>query len=138
MKILTTLFVLLSFTGFSQSYFNDEIKCPDEHKKEYRYLLLYRECKSFMKLQFEADTYHAWVIRSEVFDSLNQLVSRLTNQTWQGKRIDIQESDLIGIYDLQKAKKIEVVLKIEHKIQPRQVVIEKDEWDESYYELKNQ
>lgn len=136
MKILTTLLILLSFSGFSQSYFNDEAKCPDEAKKEYRYLLVYRECQTFSKLGFVYDPYQAWVIKSEVFDSLNQLVSRLSNQTWKGKRIDIQESDLIGIYDLQKAKKIEVVLKIEHKVQPRQVVIEKDEWDESYYELK--
>lgn len=128
----------------------DTVAKITDPKEEYRYLIEYRIFHPAEKVPsyswsggtggFNGYTKPAyWEYSSKIFKTLDDLKAWIntSNRYWHTEHdIYIQETSVVGIYDLKSAKKLSYSLKTEHKFKPRKVVIEKEEWTDKWYEIK--
>lgn len=87
----------------------------DKEKENYNYILIYRRWQPGIK--FVDDTavqYYDWVTKITGFKNFDDLIKWLNSSNDENSVI-INEDELIAIYDLTKAEKIDVKLTVEEK-----------------------
>lgn len=94
----------------------------NKEKKSYNYILVYRKWEASPRyvngMSFQ---YYDWITRTIGFENWDELIKWLNSSDYISfngeKQVRINEDELIAIYDLTKAEKINVKLIIEEKIE---------------------
>lgn len=136
--IILAMLLLVAVTGKSQVYV--EPQPTNEPKVFYTHILVYRSWEQGYESGFNGgiNIIKKWVTHSVGFQSLNEVIGWLNTTGWDGRpSVRISDNELIGIYDLSKAKQITVKLKTEQKSLPKRVEVQEEKWTEQRYEVSN-
>lgn len=119
---------------------NKDTTIKNEPKKPCTHIIIYRTLNSggyyFSGTGGEKPKPY-WEDNIEGFYSLQEALDWLNiksgNWRYAHPSTRITENELVGIYDISKAKKIEVKIVKEKKSKPKEIIIEKEEWTEEQY-----
>ena len=132
---------LLGQAHYPQST-NVEPKPSDEPKKEYCYIVVYREWESSWVSDTMGGTtikyyWHTNICGFEDMESLKKWLNNPGGYWFDSqKRVRLNKNELIGIYDLTTAKKINATIKTEEKTIEKHIEVEKESWIDYEWELK--
>ncbi len=136
-KLLVIIFMFISYFGYSQDF---TIPTPTEEAKEpFNIVIQYRLWESYLSQVGDGFSYkYHWVYKIKGFYNYEEMIKWLNrDDAWiynDNQKIAIlNESEFISAYDLSKMQKIDLKFNKEHKIKERQIIIEKDEWDNTYW-----
>jgi hypothetical protein len=113
-----------------------------------RYLLIYRcEGNHFVSTPPPADAdplvaygHYEIETRYKIFLTLDEMLSWLNHGTLtldsSQKTVAVNQGDIIAIYDLSTAKKIELELKTEEVVKPKRVEIQEERWTNEEWRVK--
>lgn len=138
--ILTAVFAMALNLASGQVYQLPEAEDHIPKDKEYKYLLVYKAINDgWVTGNGVMSREREWVLRTEAYYTIDELMKRLNSggSYWNDQKaeITIEQENIIAIYDLKKAEKINLKLNVEEKSRPREVVIEADKWTERKYEI---
>lgn len=135
--LLLAILMLVAVTGKGQFSFGE--KPSDEPKANYKYVLVYRVWQQSWQQRGDAmSPVNKWVTEIEGFNSLEDLMAWLNIKDFLGRpMVRLSDNELIAIYDLSKAKKVQLDLKTENKSLPKRVEVQEEKWTEQHYELGN-
>lgn len=147
-KLLIILGICFCFLSVSGQAFIGEPQ-PEGGKPNYHYIILWRtwnqawaQSGDLMSAQWKWQEDHLG------FNDLKELLNwmNIKENQWvlnTGEEAQkphyttrITENQLIGVYDLNTAKRINIVFKEEKKSTPKKIVVDADEWTDKKIEIK--
>lgn len=140
----TALILAISFQAILCSGQTWSLGTPLNRTTQPNYLLVWNEIEDRMYFSGgNVSPGRQTVTKSQVFNRLEDVLSFLNTETSgyfnspDKKVVNIPSENIVGIWDLRNAGKIEITLKTEKKRREKEVVIEADEWEDNYYIIKN-
>jgi hypothetical protein len=139
--VLAILSLLSSGIMFTQINFGGHDKSVP--KSNYNYIIIYREWEQIHVSMGDSYTFKMdWVTKIEGFESWEQLIKWLNNSQYlfmpvdNQRRTRITEDELIAVYDLSKADKVELQFISEEKSLPKRVEIQAEQWTDTEWRKK--
>lgn len=145
-KYLITAFALLALNvGFGQvtNFIEPENKIPN---KDFTHIMVYKNLNErFHQSGMIISQKREWVLETKGFYSLKELTDWLNsrNDNYWGlagaqKRANVvvEKENIVAIYDISKATKVNLKMVTEKKSQPYKVETKYEEWEERHYEIE--
>lgn len=137
---IISIVLLLSTVAFAQ--FNMESPNNNVPKQKYDYIVIYRTWEQTHVSHGDSFTFkYDWVNYIEGFNTLKQLMEWLNSSLYlfvpdKQKRTRLTEDELIAVYDLTKAEKIELQFISKNKSLPKRIEVQEEKWVDTEWRTK--
>jgi hypothetical protein len=145
-KLIIILLMAISIVGNCQGNYPititpNRLTTPDNSvKKPYNFIVLYRVYEhGFMQSGDSYTMEEKWNNKFSGFYTKEEMIKWFNSgNSWNEEQntARLSEDEFIKAYDLVDMIEIKLEFKKEHKVKEKQVIVEKDEWDDTYWEVK--